>query len=77
MCACPFDSPLTITLPPVTNLIFDRPSLISMRYDLLGCFCLHGRYNAAGFVHVLGKPFDNAKLVATLDVCAGTARETV
>ncbi len=61
----------------MTNLIFDRSSLITMRYDLLGCCCLHARYNAAGFVHVLGKPFDNAKLVATLDVCAGTARETV
>ncbi len=27
------------------------------------------RYNAAGFVHVLGKPFDNAKLVAALASC--------
>ena len=31
--------------------------------------CLHvRRYNAAGFVWVLGKPFDNHKLVAALDV---------
>ncbi len=33
--------------------------------------CLHVcRYNAAGFAWVLGKPFDNHKLVAALDVAS-------